>query len=59
MAKILKRSPHGRTDKGWWIFDGFAWWGKQALPGYGAYRPSVGFDSKQDALEFAESEGLI
>jgi hypothetical protein len=58
MIKIIKRSPFGKSDKGWWIHDGFAFWGKQAIPGYG-YGPRIGFDTKQDALDFAKSEGLI
>tara|TARA_Y100000004_G_scaffold266_1_gene363 strand:+ start:315 stop:563 length:249 start_codon:yes stop_codon:yes gene_type:complete len=59
--KIQKHSPHGKTNKGWWIVTTClgepAYWGKCALPGHG-YRPSVGFDTKEEAIQFAESEGL-
>ena len=58
MTKIIKRSPCGKTNEGWWVHDGFAFWGKQALPGYGC-GPRIGFDTKQDAIKFAKTEGLI
>ena len=59
MTKIIKRSPHGKTDKGWWIItNGHVYWGQSAKPGYG-YGPSIGFDTKKEAVEFAVSEGLF
>ena len=59
MTKVLQRSPHGKKDKGWWIVtDGNIFWGQAAKPGYG-YGPSVGFDTKEEAVEFAVSEGLF
>ena len=59
MTKIIKRSPNGKTDKGWWIItDGHIYWGQLAKPGYGC-GPSVGFDTKKEAAEFAVSKGLF
>ena len=52
MTRIIKRS------NGWWVDDGFALWGKRALPNSGdcGY---VGFDTKEEAIKLAKSEGLI
>ena len=59
MTKIIKRSPQGKTDKGWWIItDGPVYWGQSAKAGYG-YGPSIGFDTKKEAKEFAVEQDLL
>ena len=61
-TKITKRGPHGRADKGWWIvtdcYRSPIYWGQLAKPGCG-YGPSIGFDTKKEATEFAMEQDLL
>jgi len=62
-TRITKRSPQGKTDKGWWIVTGYCtswpvYWGQLAKTGnFGD--SSTGFDTKKEAKEFAMEEGLL